>query len=428
MRLFTVKELADRWQISPGHLYNTYKNLDIPYTKIGRSVRFRLKDIIEFENSGLDFHPQNDNLGLKGVPMHNKKNGNFNGCINRYKTKKGVRFRLSYYENGKRKQPWAKSETESGAWVELHQRLQEIAESSSRKRERVSFKVFAKEFEKDYLMLERKNWKSDRYRLEKLIDFFRNTPLNEITSLDVRKLKKERLDLGNSPATTNRYLALLKRMFNYAIESELLETNPVKSVKLLSEQDEIHEKILTADEEEKLINECHSRLKPVVVLALNSGMRKSEILKLKWDDVDLFKETIRVQNTKSKKARILPMNDTAKRVFRYLKESRNGDEKVFPFKNIRSAFEGARERAGVPELRFHDLRHTYATRLVESGCDIVLIQKLLGHSTLLVTQRYTHACENRMREAVKRLDCAKVCAKKTEQSEEISVSHSGAVN
>jgi len=97
------------------------------------------------------------------------------------------------------------------------------------------------------------------------------------------------------------------------------------------------------------------------------------------------------------------MNDTVRAELAVLK-SKNGTERVFPFKSLRSAWEGARSRAGLDDLRFHDLRHTFATRLIESGVDPVRVQRLLGHSTLLMTQRYLHATDDGLRSAVAQLD------------------------
>ena len=147
-------------------------------------------------------------------------------------------------------------------------------------------------------------------------------------------------------------------------------------------------------------------------------------------------ENITVENTKSGKARFIPMSDVVKVQLMNLLESRNGSEKVFPFTSIRTAWENARARAGFEDLRFHDLRHTFSTRLVQTGANIVEVQKLLGHSTLLVTQRYTHACEDRLRRAVKMLDvqpkneqaCSKICSKNIEQPSENPLSSLESVN
>jgi integrase len=171
----------------------------------------------------------------------------------------------------------------------------------------------------------------------------------------------------------------------------------------MSEQNQVVERILSSAEEQRLLDECSERLKPVVVLALHTGMRKSELLNLKWKNIDFVKKMILVEHTKSGRARRIPMNETAEAELLALK-SRNGTERVFPYASIRSAWEGARKRAGLVGLRFHDLRHTFATRLIERGVDPVRVQRLLGHSTLLVTQRYLHASDVGLRNAVAQLD------------------------
>jgi integrase len=308
--------------------------------------------------------------------------------------------------------------------------------AEERKKEHITFCEFAKEFMEGYMIIEREGWKSDSYRLDIAIDYFNETPLKEITAQQVRNFKQLRIEAGNRGGTVNRYLALLKKLFNVAIEKELISKNPVKPVKFMSEQNTVVERILTDEEEQRLLEECSERLRPVVVIALHTGLRQGELLNIMWKNVSFLSETVTVENTKNGKSRVIPMNGIAKAELMRLYETRVSRDKVFPFTSIRTAWENARKRAGLEDLRFHDLRHTFATRLVQTGADIVEVQKLLGHSTLLVTQRYTHACEDRLRRAVKMLDvqpnnekaCSNLCSKNIEQPSEDSFTSLESVN
>jgi integrase len=182
---------------------------------------------------------------------------------------------------------------------------------------------------------------------------------------------------GQQKSTTNRSLALVKRIFNLAIEEGYMEVNPARKVKMFSEVENLKERILKEEEERLLLDSCCDHMKDLVTFVLNTGMRLGEILNLKWTNVDLKSGTIKVEFT----------NPDSKDRFRETK---------------RSLKTGCR-KAGIEGLRFHDLRHTFASRLARNGVDIGAVRKLLGHSTLLITQRYIHSDESMLRSAVSSL-------------------------
>jgi len=150
----------------------------------------------------------------------------------------------------------------------------------------------------------------------------------------------------------------------------------------------------------------------LIIAALNTGMRKTELLNLKWNQVDLRGRLINVIKTKSGKNREVPINDDLLAVLQALGK-KDGRDYVFlgpggkPMKSIRKSFAGACRKAGIKELRFHDLRHTFGTRLIQNGTDIVTVQHLLGHHSVTVTQRYTHTNLSEKRQAVERLAAKK---------------------
>ncbi len=144
-------------------------------------------------------------------------------------------------------------------------------------------------------------------------------------------------------------------------------------------------------------------MKPFILAALYTGMRKGELLKLRWQNVDSKKRQIKVEKTKSKKVRFIPINSVLFDELEGLKLKRGTEQRVFPFWYIQKAWENARRRAGLEDLTLHDLRRTFGTRLLEAGVDIVTISKLYGHSSVLVTQRYLHPKDKLSREAVETL-------------------------
>jgi len=317
-------------------------------------------------------------------------------------------------ENGKRIQKALPHvQTREEAAFTLSKKVSEIFDRRhgiERKRGKVGFKVFARSFLDDYMMTARRNFRPDVCRLNKLCDYFKDVDLRTITPLMVERFRKSKLKDGNKRSSCNRYLALMKRMFNVAIHEGYAEENPVQKVKLFSEKDTLKEHILTEREEGRLMEACSETLSPIIVVALNTGMRKAEILNLKWDQVDLKARRIKVEKTKSGKVRFIPVNNALHNVLNRL-GSENGQcpyvffnpETMKPYVDMKKGFKAACRRAGIEGLRFHDLRHTFATRLVAKGADIETIRDLLGHHSITVTQRYTHSSDERKRAAVELL-------------------------
>jgi integrase len=204
----------------------------------------------------------------------------------------------------------------------------------------------------------------------------------------------------------------MKKAFNLAIkEWEWIEKNPVARVSMEVENNK-RDRWLTDEEEERLLKVCPSWLRELVAFALNTGMRLGEIISLEWKGVDLFRKTVTVFKSKNKEPRTIPIN---KIVFEMLKDrarvmSISG--LVFPspihiklhVTSVDHAFRKAVEKAKIKDLHFHDLRHTFATRVAQSGKDLYQVQRLLGHKSPSMTQRYAHHSPESLRDAVEVLD------------------------
>ncbi len=195
-------------------------------------------------------------------------------------------------------------------------------------------------------------------------------------------------------------------MFNKAVEWGRLESSPVKNVKKFKEPNS-KERILCPDEMKRLIDAANNHLEPILIIALNTGMRRGEILSLKWENIDLSKRCIHLEDSKSGKSRDIPMNGLVIEVLSVIAQN---SEYVFPnprtggpIEDVKTAFKTACERAKIKGLRFHDLRHTAATRMVEAMVDLVTVSKILGHSSIQMTMRYAHPTPENMRRAVERL-------------------------
>jgi integrase len=208
------------------------------------------------------------------------------------------------------------------------------------------------------------------------------------------------------PATVNRELALLKHMYSKAIEWGKYEENPAKKVKLLKGEVK-RVRFLMPDDVQKLLSNCADHLKPIVTVAVHTGMRKGELLSLNWDQVNFEQGIISLLDTKNHERRDISMNETVKatltgmeRKGSYVFSAEDGGS----FGDVRRSFETALRRSGIQDFRFHDLRHTFASNLVMEGVDIMTVKELMGHKDLTMTLRYTHLAPNHKTKAVNILD------------------------
>lgn len=275
-------------------------------------------------------------------------------------------------------------------------------------RQEVLFETHSKEYLELYAKQNKRSWDRDELSIAHLDAFFRGKNLSAVTPELIEKYRLTRRAEGVSPATINREISCLKTVFAKAIEWGKADTDPARKIKKFREEAR-KERILTAEEERRLFEMADPSLRPFLIVALNTGMRKGEILGLRWADVDFVKGFIRVTDAESKsgRERKIPMNAL---VFETLRGMDRAHEFVFwnaetgrNLGDIRKAFEGACRRVEIKRLRVHDLRHTAATRMVEAGADIVTVSKILGHSSIQMTMRYCHPTPEAMRRAVEKL-------------------------
>ena len=229
--------------------------------------------------------------------------------------------------------------------------------------------------------------------------------------------KRDKLSLGltyrkklRSPATCNRYISGLSVILQLCVEEwNWLEQNPARRIRRFPES-EGSTRILTNEERFKLLKACHSTpdLYDIVLLALNTGARRSELEGLRWGEVDLKEDMVTFRKTKNGKDRTIPLSKEASEVLKARLRARIIDrgEWVFPSPNLNAprdfykAFMRALDKAGVTEFRFHDLRHTAGSYLAIEGVSERYIAEILGHKTLEMVKRYTHLRPEHLRNAV----------------------------
>jgi len=273
-----------------------------------------------------------------------------------------------------------------------------------KKEKLITFEAFAKDFFNTHSK-NKKSWRRDEASLKNLTPFFKGRALSNIGPELVEKYKTARAKKV-SPASVNREITLLKTMFNKAVEWEKLRTNPISKVKKFRENGFI-ERILTRGEASQLIDAAPNYLRPILIIALNTGMRKGEILKLRWIDIVSQNKYILIKESKSGRSRKVPMNGN---VIGALEGIQSISEFVFvnqktmkPFGDIKKSFATTCREAGITGFRFHDLRHTFATNYIQAGGDIVSLSRILGHSDIKMTMRYAHPSFENMLKAINRV-------------------------
>lgn len=275
--------------------------------------------------------------------------------------------------------------------------------------------------------------------------------LDALTPFHVERWRAARLKASIAPATLNRDLNALRACLSYAVRTRVLRSHPLADVRPLKVDARPTVRYLTDDEQQRLQTALTARdearrqeraranawreargyvlyppygtytdhLHPLVILALHTGCRRGELFGLTWADVDLSRRllTIRGEGTKSGHTRYVDLNATAVQVLKTWKADRAAclsadaleSDLVFPssagtrLDNVQTAWEAVLKAASVSGFRFHDLRHTFASRLVMAGVDLNTVRELLGHSDLKMTLRYAHLSPDHRRAAVDRL-------------------------
>ena len=463
--LLDARAVGSILNLHPKSVYRMASAGRIPHVRLDGRLRFeraeidrliergRVRSAFEFMQQPLISLAEFDKRFLKGgksAVKGSQRRWRYGiGTIYLRETKKGSgRWHMDYKDGqGKRRREVIKAaQTRGEALIALQAKVSEVFTgkfSPLRKSESVMFKEFADIYMRDYAKKEKKSWKTDEFRLRKIKESLGDTKLTKITDSMIRDYRQQRLDEGISPLTANREMALLKKMFSYAVEKGMIGENPARKVKMFSEVDTARDRVLSRDEEQRLFSELAPHMKPIVLVGLHSGLRLGEILGLNWSDVNLEKRTIKVEHTKGKRARFVPVNSVLCAEFEKLRTAKLDAKIIFPFKrrNVRTGFENALKAAKIEDFTFHDLRRSFGTRLLENGVDIVTIQKLYGHSNVLVTQHYLHPRDVLSEEAVELLashgsrdeqkkpeNLSQICHTKEENSLPLPVRHLFSVN
>ena len=293
----------------------------------------------------------------------------------------------------------------------LSLRMTEVLENRyfppNRQLGRMPFNEFAETYLERVVPL-MKSIRTERDRVKRWMRQFTTRPLGQITRAEIEAWRRERMS-SCRPATINRDLSRLRHMLNLAVEWELLEESPMQGMKFLRENN-ARTRYLSLEECQRLIASCIApHIRAMVSVALHSGMRLGEILNLCWHDLDFESSFILVRDSKNGEARHVPMDATLSVLFRAYPH-RLGTDLVFSsprggrIVDVRTGFLNSCKRAGLTDLHFHDLRHTFASQFVMAGGDLYILKEILGHKSPAMAARYAHVSPTYLIKSIDRMN------------------------
>lgn len=322
------------------------------------------------------------------------------------------------------------------AAAKLTERALEDDPVAKRKAERREARELGKFIENEFnagVLKLRKSGTADLARMKKCFAEFWNRKLNDQTmKIAITNWRKKRLEDGTKPATLNKDIAVLKRVYSWAVENDYLSKNPILTLKpfkldkapkvryLSPEEEKALMEALDAREAKKKAERDHANelrakfshkplpslqghhyvdhVQVMILLSLHTGVRRGELFTLDWQDINFTERmlTVRGENAKSGQTRRIPLNSVVLEAVRLWHEQTGGEELVFRgkggkrFDNANSAWEALLKDAKISSFRWHDMRHSFASKLVIAGVDLNTVRELLGHVDLLTTLRYAH--------------------------------------
>lgn len=318
----------------------------------------------------------------------------------------------------------------------------EIAKSKDKVR---TLRDFIERQYEPWVTAERKAGKATVAAIKATFADLLDKPLSAVTAWAIEKLKSERLKDGIKPATVNRDLIRIRACLSKAVQWHLLTEHPLKGVEKASGADDSRVRYLDVGDEKRLRKALEDRetairkarlsgnawaaergratrpvwkkgefvdhVGPLVLLALNTGLRRGELFGLTWEAVSIDRKTLSVKALTSKRdeTRHLPLNVEALNVLTRWKKQGSGEGLVFPgveggkMTNVNKSWATLMTRAKLSNFRFHDCRHHFASKLVMGGVDLYTVKTLLGHSTIEMTERYAHLAPDHLSAAVEKL-------------------------
>ncbi len=275
-------------------------------------------------------------------------------------------------------------------------------------REVPTFKVFVESRYLPHVKVYKRSWRQDEKMIANhLLPVWGQAKLSEIAREDIQQFLSSLLAVGYRPGSVNRFMALVKYIFSLAEKWEVIDKSPSRGVSKVADN-ERKERYLTKEETERLLaalKQSKSQVVPdLIEFLLLTGARKSEASNARWENVNLETGIWTVPVSKSGKPRYIPLSRAAVQVL--ARRKTNGSEYVFPnprtgkpLSHLYESWHRIRTLAGLQDVRIHDIRHNFASLLVNHGRSLYEVQKLLGHADISTTQRYAHLSQDTLKDA-----------------------------
>jgi integrase len=262
-----------------------------------------------------------------------------------------------------------------------------------------------------------RSWQTEAGRASHVLNHLGRKKAAKLTLADIDHYRTKRFSENGArgkppaPATVDREIEILKRILNYAVKCGRISANPVAGAKLLRKPN-VRTTVIDEDTFEKLVDAAAAHLRPILVVAFDTGMRRNEILRLRWNQVDLRSGVIRLEvtDTKTEQARTIVLTKRAQEALR-IQPRHMTSEHVFtnpatgkPYTCIKRSFEGACRRLGLKNVWFHDLRRSFVTRARRMGVPESVVMKMSGHKTRAVFDRYNIVSDDDLREAMSMIE------------------------
>jgi len=348
-------------------------------------------------------------------------------------TKRGNKWHYAFMFDGVRYRGSVKTARTKAQAVQAETRIRaKVHEGTySKPRGSITLKEFVAERYVPWAQANKRSWKIDRSRLKPILAFFGDRRIGDISPSLIERFKIERKNAPivrrtkenetkekpRSIGAVNRELHLLSRILRLAVDGGEATENVCRKVNIFKGEQHRTRYLLPVEEQRLMIvlDDDRSPLRNMVVLAINTGLRVSEILKLKLDHVDFHRDVLHIKATKTDEDREVPLNDVTRQLLTHLvgRAQERGNEYVFTnpqtktrYTTVKTAWLTACRRAGLTDLRFHDLRHTFGTRAADAGVPLNAIRDVMGHKTTAMTERYAHATDEGKRRAVEAVQSA----------------------
>ena len=274
-----------------------------------------------------------------------------------------------------------------------------------------TFAEFTRDQYIPYIKARKRSWKNDERILRlHMLAVFGHQSMNRITRHQIQAYHTALREGGQSAASCDHHIKLIRYAYNLAVQWDVVSSNPAARIPLFRE-DNNKERYMTEEEQARLLHVLKTDKSRTICLLifflLSSGARLNEALKATWEDIDEDTRVWRISatNSKSKRIRSIPLNQTALQVLAELKKgSKQGHLFINPrtgerYVNPNKTWVRLRSEAGLPELRLHDLRHQFASYLINAGESLYTVQRILGHSDPSVTARYSHLSSTSLQKA-----------------------------